>query len=81
MVLAMRSSVAKWGNSLALRLPKAYAKQLRLKPGSAVDLALERDRLVVTKAVPTLRELAARITPENRHADTDWGPARGREAW
>ena len=77
----MRSSVAKWGNSLALRLPKAYAKQLRLKPGSAVDLALERDRLVVTRAVPSLRELCARITPENRHDESAWGSRRGREAW
>lgn len=77
----MRTQVTKWGNSLAVRLPRTFAKQAGFTDGSAVDLTIERDRIVLSKPVPRLAELVARITPENRHDETDWGPQRGREAW
>lgn len=77
----MRSHVTKWGNSLAVRIPRGFAKQAGFTEGSPVDLIVERDRIVVAKPVPSLADLVAGITPENRHAETDWGPARGRETW
>jgi antitoxin MazE len=79
--LIMRSQVTKWGNSLAVRIPRAFAKQAGFEEGSTVDIIAEPDRIVLVKPVPSLKELVDRITPENRHEETDWGPPRGREIW
>ena len=77
----MRSSVAKWGNSLALRIPKSYAKQLGLKQGSHVEITARANALIVRKPEYTLEELLAKVTPGNRHAEVGTGRARGREKW
>ncbi len=79
----MRASIAKWGNSLALRLPKKIAEEVRLVEGATVDLRIENDVLVV---VPTrkryrLADLLAETKPEARHGETGWGAPRGKEAW
>jgi antitoxin MazE len=79
----VRISIAKWGNSLALRLPKHVAEELSLKSGSQVELDIEDGSLVakpVTKR-PRLSELVKRITPKNRHAATEWGGPVGNEVW
>ena len=63
----MQTHIARWGNGLALRIPRAMADQLGLGPGGAVELSVEKDRLVVRAARPRvrLRELLGRITTEN----------------
>lgn len=75
--------VARWGNSLALRLPKLIAEQAGLDEGTAIEVTVDDGKLVVTAARsgPTLEELVAGITPENRHGETDWGRPVGREEW
>lgn len=79
----MQTAIAKWGNSLALRLPRALAASVHLTEGSAVELHIEGNSLVVTPSRPRYRldDLLAGVTPQNRHAETDWGPAQGEEAW
>ena len=79
----MKAKVQRWGNSLAIRIPKAYAVDLRVDAGSVIDLDIVEAKLVVTPeaAVPSLDALLAQVTPENVHAETDVGPAVGREAW
>jgi antitoxin MazE len=80
----MRVQVQKWGNSLALRIPKSFAAETELASGADVDLTIENGRLVITpmrKPRYTLDELVAGITPENRHAEIDTGPSVGSEAW
>lgn len=77
----MRSHVTKWGNSLAVRIPRAFARQAGFEEGSPVDLVVERDRIVIVKPAPSLKDLVDGITAENRHEETDWGPPRGRETW
>lgn len=80
----MRAQVQKWGNSLALRIPKSFAAETELSSGSDVDLTIEDGRLVVTpiaKPRYTLDELLARITSDNRHDEVDTGPSVGAEAW
>ncbi|HEU0013237.1 MAG TPA: AbrB/MazE/SpoVT family DNA-binding domain-containing protein [Longimicrobium sp.] len=80
----MRVRVQKWGNSLALRIPRSFASETALETGSEVDLTLEDGRLVVTRVRNpefTLDGLLARVTPENRHDEIDTGPSVGREAW
>jgi antitoxin MazE len=80
----MRAQVQKWGNSLALRIPKSFASETALSLGSDVDLTIEDGRLVVTplaKPRYTLNELLARVTAENCHDEIDTGPSVGAEAW
>jgi antitoxin MazE len=80
----MRVRVQKWGNSLALRIPKSFAVETDLDPGSEVDLTLEAGRLVITplpEPEVSLEELLAHITPQNLHSEIDFGGAVGRETW
>jgi antitoxin MazE len=61
----MRAQIGRWGNSLALRIPKHLADALRIGEGTAVAIGVEDDRLVLVPSVsaPTLEDLLARITP------------------
>jgi antitoxin MazE len=79
----MQTQIGRWGNSLAVRLPGAYARDLGLAEGMQVEVVMVRGGLLVRPRKPeyTLEELVAQITPENVHEETDWGPAAGREAW
>ena len=75
------SHIQRWGNSLALRLPKPIAEQLKLSEGANVTLSVERGALVVRKAPKktTLADLLAQCRDDNRHEPIDWGPPVGRE--
>ena len=80
----METKVQRWGNSLAVRIPKAFAAQLALDCDSVVDLRIEGRTLVAERVmprpvVPTLEELLDRVTPANIHPETDWGPDVGAE--
>jgi antitoxin MazE len=78
------SRLAKWGNSLAVRIPLAIAKQAGLAEGSPVRLALDRKGGIVLRPARRryeLSDLVAQITPRNRHGETDWGRPRGGESW
>lgn len=77
----MDTHVARWGNSLALRIPRVVADRLGLSEGRAVELTVEADQLVIRarNVEPTLEELLAGITPENLPESFDDGPV-GEEA-
>jgi antitoxin MazE len=80
----MKTRMQKWGNSLAIRIPKAFATEVGLKEESEVDVSLKSGKLVVVpveKPGLTLKALLAKITEENVHREVDTGPATGREAW
>jgi len=73
--------IQKWGNSLALRIPLAVAKQIHVQEGDAVVLKVGASGLTV-KAVPKrlkLDDLLDKVTPENLHPATEWGADVGRE--
>ncbi|HZQ69678.1 MAG TPA: AbrB/MazE/SpoVT family DNA-binding domain-containing protein [Terriglobales bacterium] len=76
-----KAQVVKWGNSLAVRIPKAVAEEAHMQEGDALVIRAAGDRIELrhAKVIPTLEELVARITPENRYQETDWGPDRGKE--
>ena len=76
-----KSQMAKWGNSLAVRIPKTVAQKAGLHEGDPVEVAAKRGRVIVKRArkEPTLKELLARITAENLHHQTDWGRPIGKE--
>lgn len=78
---ALKTQAAKWGNSLAIRLPKTVASQLGIQEGTALEISMHADKLVLKKPTLTLDELVAGITPENRHKETLTGPPAGREIW
>ena len=78
------TTVSKWGNSLAVRIPRAVAKEARLSEGDCLALNLDRDGSIVLRSARRryeLAELVSRITPKNRHRETDWGPPQGKESW
>ncbi len=80
----MLTKVQKWGNSLALRIPRSFAAEIGLEKDGPVDMAVVDGQLVVTRlATPaySLEELLAGITDENLHQEQDFGPPVGAEAW
>ncbi len=80
----METRVKKWGNSLALRIPKPLAAEIGLEDSSPVELSLMDRRLVITPAVEpelSLATLLAQVTEENLHGEVDSGPAVGGEVW
>jgi antitoxin MazE len=78
----MESKIQKWGNSLALRIPKAYADQMGLSSDSLVRLTVQGDRLVIEPVRRvTLDDLLAGVTPDTLHGETDWGDPAGNEVW
>jgi antitoxin MazE len=79
----MRTQVLKWGNSLAVRIPKPVAEDAHLQVGDPLEIAIGADGVVRMHRVgeiPTLAELVAQITPENRYAEISLGPETEREA-
>jgi antitoxin MazE len=80
----MKTRIQKWGNSLALRIPKSFAMETNIKNGSYVDLSIVRGNLVarpLEEEEYTLEHLLAKINKKNLHKETDAGDAAGRELW
>lgn len=80
----MQTRVQKWGNSLGLRIPKAFAKQAGVKAGSEVDLSVEDGDLVIRpRRTPhcSLSDLLQAVTAENLHREVETGEPVGREVW
>lgn len=79
----MTTQVAKWGNSLGLRLPKSVAVEAHIDDGDMVDVTVEDGVIVIRPAGRrySLDELVEGISARNRHRETDWGGTVGREVW
>ena len=80
----MVTKVQKWGNSLGLRIPRAFAEEAGVEAGSDVDLSLRDGALVVKPArrrTYRLTELLEKVTARNRHREVDTGGPLGREVW
>jgi antitoxin MazE len=80
----MRSKIQKWGNSLAVRIPKAYALDAQLEQDSEVEILLIDGQILIKPISPTrwsLDDLLAGVTKDNLHSETDTGTATGVETW
>ncbi len=80
----MKVQVQKWGNSLALRIPKSFAIESNIGQGSTVEISLENGRIIVFPVAEpefSLDEMLMQITAENLHGETDTGNSVGQEAW
>jgi antitoxin MazE len=80
----MKTAIQRWGNSLALRIPRAYAAETRISEGSDVELTLKSGTLVVrplARKRHSLSDLLKRITRTNQHGMVDTGKTVGQETW
>src|SRR5437588_9760304 len=77
----MKARIQKWGNSLALRIPKSFAAHSNFEQGSVVDLLLDNGRMIVEAKEKdySLEELLARVTKNNLHSEIDFGAPVGKE--
>lgn len=78
----MKTQMVKWGNSLAVRIPKHVVKDAKLKEGDSLEIEAAAEGHVELRRstkVPTLSQLVSQITPENRYTEISTGAAVGRE--
>jgi antitoxin MazE len=80
----MRAQLTKWGNSVAVRLPKAMLEAAKLQAGDAVELEVPEGGGILVrgqKRWPSIDERIESITPETLHPETETGPPVGNELW
>jgi len=80
----MRTRIQKWGNSLAVRIPRAFAADAGIDRDTQVEIGLFEGAITVKPVVDAgldLAALVAGITPDNLHSEIDFGESVGREAW
>jgi antitoxin MazE len=82
----MKVRIQRWGNSLAVRIPAAFARSLGMAHDSLAELSMTKTALLLTpvpkpKARPTLASLLDKITPANVHGEVNTGEPSGRESW
>lgn len=79
----MITTIQRWGNSLAIRIPKAFAEQAELDEADEVEISIEGCTITLRPAPRkwTLEELVKGITASNRHDPVDWGKPVGKEVW
>jgi len=80
----MQTRIQKWGNSLALRIPKAFAIEARLEEDAVVDIALVEGQIIIKPIAAhewTLEELLAGVTRNNIHREIETGSKVGKELW
>ena len=79
--MGANSHIAKWGASLAIRIPKAIAQQWGVREGSAIEIIPRGDDVVLRKEAYDLAKMLAQVTDDNLHADQNTGPIQGNEEW
>ena len=77
----MKTVIRTWGNSLAVRIPKAFAVHMGIDAGKEVELSLERNGLHIGCVGQDLNALLEQVTPNNLHGEVQTGSAVGREVW
>ena len=80
----MKARIQKWGNSLALRIPKSFASEVGLQKEASVELSVSDGKLIITPLVEprfTLKQLLSQINNDNLHHEIDTGKTVGNEAW
>jgi len=80
----LKTRIQRWGNSLALRIPKSFASEVGIKKETSIELMVSDGKLVITPLVEpgfTLKGLLAKINKNNLHREIDTGKAVGNETW
>lgn len=79
----MQTTISRWGNSLALRLPSHVTKEARLEEGACVNVEIEEGSIRVTptrKRFKLAELIAGHVKPAD-NAEVEWGEPRGDEVW
>jgi antitoxin MazE len=81
--MSKMQKVQKWGNSLAVRIPKEAASRAGLNAGDTVAVSAGPGRVTIIRKRHEycIEDLVAQMTPENQPELVDWGPRRGKEFW
>ena len=81
--MATTQKVRKWGNSLAVRIPREAAERAGLRGGDSVAVSASSGKLTLARKPKRLSidDLLDRMTPENQPEVIDWGPPVGKEIW
>jgi antitoxin MazE len=79
----MKTTVQKWGNSLAIRIPKNITKDIQISKGSSMNMQVENGNLILSpsKKEYVLKELLKHVTQENMHSEISTGDPMGGEIW
>jgi antitoxin MazE len=82
----MKTKAQKWGNSLAVRVPRHIAREAGVGPEDELEAEVVSGKIVLTpkrESVPEYRlaDLLKRVTKKNIHRETDWGKRQGKEVW
>jgi len=80
----MQTKIKKWGNSLALRIPKSFALNANLRQDELVDISIDKEKIVITpigKKEYSLNELLEGVSEDNLHGEFDTGVPVGKEIW
>ena len=80
----MQAKIKKWGNSLALRIPKSFALNANLRENKLVDLSIDKERIIITpidEKEYSLDELLESVSESNLHGEVDTGAPVGKEIW
>ena len=80
----MQVKIQKWGNSLALRIPKAFALNINIKQNELVDLSVNDGEIVIKPIIQkefSLKELLDGISENNLHGEFETGAPEGKEVW
>lgn len=78
----MQAVIQKWGNSLAFRIPKSFAKATNIEFGSEVEMEIENGNIIIKplkKNKYSLDELLEQVNESNKHDEVDFGKAEGKE--
>ena len=80
----MQTRVQRWGNSLAIRIPKPFALEIGLEQNTLVTVSISEGKLLLEPVVEpkyTLEQLLAEVTADNLHHEVESGPALGNQVW
>ena len=80
----MQTRIQKWGNSLAIRIPKPFAIEIGLDQNTVVEVSITEGKLLLEPVIEpeyTLEQLLAEVTVTNLHSEVDTEPAVGSEVW
>ena len=77
----MKTVLKKWGNSMGLRIPKAFIKHLNIEEGEELEVEIKKNQILLRKSPESLGALIEKISPENLHEETKTGNILGKEIW
>jgi len=80
----MQTTIKKWGNSLALRIPKLFAINANLKINKTVDISIDKGSIIITpigEKEYSLKKLLRGVSKDNLHGEFDTGAPAGKEIW